>query len=239
MNEDIKRILQREKQILEEVLNMENDENENIFPYYIKILKSYEGRLIELDRLLNLKFKNLLDFIEEEKEQKRRLPLPIIAPPNKREISLEYLRDFIKHATELIIIDPYFFHVDEAKVKVNLEEIVKTLCIKKKKLKELTVIYNSKNGNSNSFKVKLKNVLSQYYKGHQFIDTPLFHDRLIIKDNLEALVIGTSLNGLGKSKYSFINQLEKNDLNELYNELSKNNILRKNIPSLPKFDKLK
>jgi hypothetical protein len=235
MNEDIKRILQREKQILEEVLNMENDENENIFPYYIKILKSYEAKLIEADTILKNRFEKIFDHIEKKKN--RRDVAPILVEPNTeypedikpfpREKSLNFLRNFIKDSTELIIIDPYFYTIHESDSNKYSDEMIKTLGLKKKQFKKIIIIFNSKYGNSKTCKIRLKNELSKNKKGYFEVDTSLFHDRVIIKDRKEGLLTGASLNGIGKSKYSFINKLEDSDLKDLFETLYKHKFLDK------------
>lgn len=225
MDENIKRILLNEKKIIEEMLEMENEEEERIFPYYIRIMKSYEARIIEATRILDTRFQRIINLLEKEEEKKN--ICPIIIEPDNKILSFNYLRDFIAGAIELIVIDPYFFSVQDSDIGEYSKEIIKVLGIKKKNLKKLTIIYNKKCGNSEKYKNIIKRELSKNKKAYIEKDTSIIHDRFIIKDKNKGLFVGTSLNGIGKSKYSLISDIKEDDLKELLKVLYKHKLISK------------
>lgn len=145
--------------------------------------------------------------------------------PGHRKEAFEYLKDFTKGSKDLVIVDPYFYggEADEIRADSYIGEVAKS--IKLQKLNSLHIIYSSRHGKTSNIKRSIKELASEYSVTLTHADTDLIHDRIWIKDRSEALVIGTSLGGLGRSRVSFIIPLPNDDLQEFIKFLTINKLI--------------
>ncbi|WBA10276.1 hypothetical protein [Salinivibrio kushneri] len=120
-------------------------------------------------------------------------------------------------ADELIIIDPYFYPKQE-----QLEDIankfISLISPIYSSLKNITVVSN---GNNKSVSSKFHAYLKRSNSGLLVKDiiTNEFHDRFWINPvNQKGLIVGTSINGIGK-KISLVDKLRDEDVELILNEL--------------------
>lgn len=141
-------------------------------------------------------------------------------PTEIKNIFKEFL-DGIDIEDELIIIDPYLFPKRrDPDYKTVLLSIVKTQISKVNKLKVITSDKfdpDLKDEIENELR-QLKNTITFH---HKISDE--FHDRFWLS-NKKGLLVGTSLNGVGK-KYSLINNLAQSDFEELMGALKTNELI--------------
>lgn len=129
-----------------------------------------------------------------------------------------HLDEFTHDASNLIIIDPYFF-------KTPPKELLGV--INGSELSHIHVVYDHSKAPKNS---KLKKVLMDKKINLTSADSSDIHDRIWIKNisagkvDCRAKVVGTSLNGLGK-KAAFILDLPHDDLAAIIKFMGQHSLL--------------
>ena len=127
------------------------------------------------------------------------------------EVILGFIRK-LNGVENLFIIDPYFYNSSTEPSCVNLfGKMITEISVK---LKTVTFITN---GQAENKKTAMHEVLKKVIPSIQIKDviTEQFHDRFWIDpDNNNGIVIGTSLNGIGK-KIALIDNLARNDVKDI------------------------
>jgi hypothetical protein len=125
------------------------------------------------------------------------------------EVTLGFIRK-LKGAKNLLIIDPYFYSTDPGCVDLFGRMIAEIA----DKLESVTFITN---GRADNKKAAMHEVLKKVTPTIRIGDviTDRFHDRFWIDaENKNGIVMGTSLNGIGK-KIALIDQLSSSDVGEI------------------------
>lgn len=120
----------------------------------------------------------------------------------------------------LTIIDPYFLNVKDCDAEEYANALI--MMFKENGFRKIQ-IFSKKPGllSNNKFKNAL---LQQKQIKFEFSTIPNdIHDRFWITNELTGVVVGTSLNGLGK-KLSLVYQISGDDMTILHNELLDRNI---------------
>src|SRR5690606_26053505 len=141
-----------------------------------------------------------------------------------RESGLKEIRDFTKNARSLIVIDPYIFGGKNDVADRYIEEFKKSSRIDNQNLERLHLIYSSKHGNTKAIKTGIKKLAQKNNCVITSCDTEEIHDRIWIKNNNDAIVVGTSFGGIG-NRVCFILELPKYDLEALMDLLNERNYL--------------
>lgn len=142
----------------------------------------------------------------------------------ERDRALERLRDFSRDAEKLIIADPYFFAGECSQAPNYVSEIIRATTLKRKGLKKIHVIFDSRCGETKSYCSLMKKVCSENGVTFSRKDTSIIHDRFWIKDRKLALIIGTSIGGLGR-RLSYITPMLNEDLKETLDFLRERKLL--------------
>lgn len=141
-------------------------------------------------------------------------------PTEIKDIFKEFL-DSIDIEDELIIIDPYLFPKSRDRdYKTILLSIIKTQIDKVNKLKVITPDKFDPDL-KDEIEIELRQLKSTITFHHKISNE--FHDRFWLS-NKKGLLVGTSLNGVGK-KYSLINNLAQSDFEELMSALKTNELI--------------
>lgn len=112
-----------------------------------------------------------------------------------------------------------------AKSKEYVQEFAKASRISSTQVRRIHIVFNSRMGNTRQIKQDIKNLASENGVRFTETDTDLIHDRIWIADRKRAIVVGTSLGGLG-NRMAFILQLPRYDLNALLEYLDENGLIR-------------
>lgn len=152
--------------------------------------------------------------------------LEMLTLPGQRTSALKEIRDFTIGTKSLIIVDPYIFSGLSENAKKITDEFKEAIRAKGKDLKHVHFVYDSEASNTtnairNSIKKMLKDESIQITESQSNV----LHDRIWIADRNRAVVVGTSLNGIG-GRVAFILQLPNEDLNALLKYLDENNLSR-------------
>ncbi|MDD2814962.1 MAG: hypothetical protein PHP00_04395 [Thiotrichaceae bacterium] len=124
---------------------------------------------------------------------------------NEVELVVKRFTGRLQDCENLFIIDPYFFASSDNAVKNIFEGLLDTLSNK------LKCIYFFTNSNDKG-KSNILSVCNSRQIPHYEIETNEFHDRFWIDpDNCLGIVMGTSLNGIGK-KIALIDKLQQQDV---------------------------
>ncbi|KJV05753.1 hypothetical protein [Methylocucumis oryzae] len=126
------------------------------------------------------------------------------------------LHKFIKTLTpaeKLIIIDPYFYTKDGlADATITLTEIITPIL---DQIDHITVVYNKGNSYSQEYIKQAINAKAGREIHFNNIKSSKFHDRFWINPITKTgIVIGTSLNGIGK-KIALIDRISPSDVETL------------------------
>jgi hypothetical protein len=159
-------------------------------------------------------------------------PVKMLVAPSKRKEGLREIKDFTKSADSLIVIDPYIYggygresnQRESNQAEQYVAEFKKTARLDN--LKSLHVIFNKKHGNTTKIKKEFNKITRELGCQFSHQDTDKIHDRIWIKDKQEAIVVGTSLGGLG-NKLSFILELPSSNLADLLKYLQNEGLLSK------------
>lgn len=142
-----------------------------------------------------------------------------------RKNGLEKIQYFVSRLHgELIIIDPYFYKpAYKQKVDDYIKEI-KNVLLLFQNVKRVHIIYDDEKTHPmvrNEFK-KLQN---KYNCKLTDTHTTLIHDRVWMGDRRTARLLGSSFNGIGRSKISFMLPLPSQDLTDLQFFLQENELI--------------
>jgi hypothetical protein len=143
-----------------------------------------------------------------------------------RQAGIKEIRDFTYKASQLIVIDPYLYggESEERSAMKYLEDFEKSSRINQLSLKELHVIYSSSHGQTKNIKHGIKRLANDYGCEYTESNTDKIHDRIWIKDRKDAIVVGTSLRGLG-NRLCFILPLPQYDLQALLEYLKEQSLI--------------
>lgn len=139
--------------------------------------------------------------------------LRLLVGPGKRVQGLRELRDFTANTTRLTILDPYFFSGAPSRANDIAEDFKRTARIQQGCLKAVQVVRNDCH-DEKTVLAAMRKVISAARMRLTLFSTGELHDRVWIADGLRAVVVGTSLNGLG-SRAAFILALPKADLDAI------------------------
>lgn len=139
--------------------------------------------------------------------------LRLLVGPGERVEGLRELRDFTTDATRLTILDPYFFSGDPSRATDIAEDFKRTARVEQGYLKAVHVVRNDRH-DEKAVLGAMRKVISTAHVRLTLFSTGELHDRVWIADGVRAVVVGTSLNGLG-SRAAFILTLPKADLNAI------------------------
>lgn len=131
---------------------------------------------------------------------------------NKEELGgYTRLREFSRGAEELIIVDPYFFGGEAIGASHYISKIVRASRLKRGHMHRVHVFYDESKAKTKKIMTDFKKACSDHSINLSVKSTEVFHDRFWIKDRKSALIIGTSLGGLG-NKFCYITPMEKGDI---------------------------
>lgn len=146
--------------------------------------------------------------------------LYLYIPPNSNGAGLSQLGTFLSGMSDLIVVDPYIFKADW----INSGSAYRGLLFASGTPRKMTII-TTKNKNKRLDHIDpiqqaaaeslFKQIPGLTYTIQYSND---IHDRIWIKDRIDARAVGTSLNGLDK-KISFILTLPKRDLQQFLGDL--------------------
>lgn len=139
--------------------------------------------------------------------------LRLLVGPGERVEGLRELRDFTADAKHLTIVDPYFFSGDPSRATEIAEDFKLTARVKQKSLNAVHVVRNDRHDEKAVLRA-IKKVISAARIPLTLSSTGELHDRVWIADRTRAVVVGTSLNGLG-SRAAFILSLPDADLHAI------------------------
>ena len=230
-NEKIKLLLEHHRDLINKLLKrLRKNEHEQISSeeleelFWYRFYPFFDKQILRKLDSINEKLGNqsfTCRFTQENEGMMRMM----IAPPTSsadikqvRKTGLKEIRDFTKDASELIIIDPYMFGGETESTTNYIDEFKKSTRIDGKSLSKVHIIYSSKHGNTSSIKSGIKNLASDNGCTISSFDTDKVHDRVWIKNQSEAIVVGTSFGGLG-NRLCFILVLPDYDLQTLMDYL--------------------
>lgn len=143
-----------------------------------------------------------------------------------RKSGLEKMQYFISRLrAELIIIDPYFYTTIDQTIEEYVDEFSNVLGMFFS-IKRVHIIYKQGRRTCNQeLRSEIKKLEVTYDCKITDCHTNLIHDRVWIGDRVTARLLGTSFNGIGHSKISFMLPLPGPDLHDLRFFLQENNLL--------------
>ncbi|MCK8136718.1 hypothetical protein [Pseudoalteromonas sp. 2CM28B] len=200
-----------------------------------ELMFEYENMLEEVDLFEHPELLNFPMLIDRHKRVyvENRCPLreskndslQLLTKPGERNSGLKELRDFTRESESLIIIDPYFFSGESSKAQIIASDVEKCTRAKQRFLKRVHVVYDP-----SSQTKAVKKYIEEMFKNNSIYfstsTTDEVHDRVWISDRNRALVVGTSLNGIG-NRAAFLLPLPESDLNELLDFLDEKSLSRK------------
>ncbi len=134
--------------------------------------------------------------------------LHMLVGPGERATGLRELRDFTRGAKRLVILDPYFFSGDRASASAYAEEVQKAARFGE--VRDVHIVYDD-SCTTKAVLTKVKAAASTAKVRLTVRSDSTIHDRVWIADRKRAVVVGTSLNGLG-TRAAFILPLPEEDL---------------------------
>ncbi|EGQ8093229.1 hypothetical protein V3H24_14115 [Vibrio parahaemolyticus] len=176
--------------------------------------------LLLLDRRKRVYVENRCPLRESENDSTQ-----LLTKPGDRSSGLRELRDFTRESESLIIIDPYFFSGESKKAQIIADDVEKCTRAKQKFLKRVHVVYDP-SSKTNAVKTSIERMFKDNGIFFSTATTEEVHDRVWISDRNRALVVGTSLNGIG-NRAAFLLPLPDSDLNELLDFLDEKSLSRK------------
>lgn len=140
--------------------------------------------------------------------------------PNKEKQERKYLERQLHGAEKLIIADPYFFSWSGPNRTFDKESRYTDFVLRliPSTVKSLEV-FHLPGPNSRIFHKFDKMIKSRKIKT-RYVETNEIHDRVFIKNDCDAVLLGTSLGGYG-NKLAFILPIPKEDLTIFSNELER------------------
>lgn len=150
--------------------------------------------------------------------------LQLLTAPGQRSLGLKELRDFTVDAKSLIIVDPYIFSGEQSSAKQISDELKKSARIGGRSLKRIHFIYDPAKVTI-AIKNSVKELLASKSVRMTEAKTAELHDRVWITDRKRGIVVGTSLNGIGK-RAAFLLPLPDPDLKALLEFLDQRKLSR-------------
>lgn len=235
--QNLKLILQNRKDLIDKIISQLDstdqsfkvNELDELFSVLYPLNRRFENEILDAIESLSNKISSqrfTCLFSQESEEMIHMLVSGSTKPEAqkiKRQNGLKGIRDFTREATELLIIDPYIFSGGKSKSKAYIEEFKRSSRIDNSSVKRIHIIYCSKYDNR-AIKTGIKKIAQQNNCTITSFDTDKIHDRIWIKNQSEAIVVGTSFNGLG-DRLSFILELPKYDMYELLDYLKTEKML--------------
>ncbi|EDZ55352.1 hypothetical protein ACVNRM_04210 [Bacillus paranthracis] len=167
---------------------------------------------------------NKLEAIDARKNSEKVTSLREIKP-SIRKNGIEILKKFLTNSSEAIIIDPFFYKgAAEQSVESYIDEL-KDVFSNFTSISRIHIIYNQSHCNGNIRKTFIDNSNCKITDIH----SSEIHDRIWIKDRKQGKLVGSSFNGLGRSKICFIVNLPKQDLIDLKFFLQRKNLVPKDF----------
>ena len=167
---------------------------------------------------------NKLEAIDARKNSEKVTSLREIKP-SIRKNGIENLKKFLRNSSEAIIIDPFFYKgAAEQSVESYIDEL-KDVFSNFTSISRIHIIYNQSHCNGNIRKTFIDNSNCKITDIH----SSEIHDRIWIKERKQGKLVGSSFNGLGRSKICFIVNLPKQDLIDLKFFLQRKNLVPKDF----------
>jgi hypothetical protein len=152
--------------------------------------------------------------------------MQMLTLPGQRASGLKEIRDFTFETESLIIVDPYIFSGASNKAGDITDDFKKSVRAAGKHIKRIHFVYDTAPGNTtNAIRSSIKEMLKDGSIIVTEVQSGILHDRIWISDRKKAIVVGTSLNGIG-GRVAFILPLPDEDLNSLIDYLDQNNLSR-------------
>ena len=120
---------------------------------------------------------------------------------------------------ELIVIDPYFFSARKntlVDICIRLDKILDEYAT----ISTIKIVTDSRH--IKECQRTITDILKQNNRKVLCAYSEDFHDRFWLIDGVRGVVVGTSLNGIGK-KFSLMTPLEQDDVSDIMNEVNKLN----------------
>lgn len=136
----------------------------------------------------------------------------LVVAKGDRASGLNYLKRWLQGSNSLCICDPYLLHGNE-RITTELPSLLPS------SLKSLGAVVNGNKvdpGTQDNLEAALTACGITLTVSH----TPDLHDRVWIRNQCSAVVVGTSFNSLGLTNFSFILDLPREDLLGFQQELS-------------------
>jgi hypothetical protein len=152
--------------------------------------------------------------------------LEMLVAPGNRQQGLHNIREETRGCRKLIILDPYIFSGPSARAADIASDLEEALFSRRKSIESVHIVYSDKPGDRTG--AVRDAVLSMFQKHKTFVSevrSSTLHDRVWIFDRTSALVVGTSLNGIG-NRLAFILPLPSEDLLHLLIYLDDNGLSR-------------
>lgn len=152
--------------------------------------------------------------------------MEMLVAPGNRQQGLRNIRDETRDCRKLIILDPYIFSGPSARAADIAADLEEALFSRRKSIQSVHIVYSDKPGDRTG--AIREAVLSMFERHKTFVSearSSTLHDRVWIFDRTGALVVGTSLNGIGH-RLAFILPLPNEDLLHLLSYLDNNGLSR-------------
>jgi len=152
--------------------------------------------------------------------------MEMLSLPGQRASGLREIRDFTSEAESLIIVDPYIFSGQTAQADEITRDFKKSIRAAGKYIKRVHFVYDQSPSNTtNAVKKSIKQMLKDESINVTESQSDVLHDRVWISDRKSAIVVGTSLNGIG-GRLAFILPLPRADLSALLDYLDDQGLSR-------------
>jgi len=152
--------------------------------------------------------------------------MEMIVAPGNRQQGLHNIREETRNCRKLIILDHYIFSGPAARAAEIAKDLEEALFSRRKSIESAHIVYSDKPGDRTG---AVRNAVLSMFQNHKtFVSearSSTLHDRVWIFDRTSALVVGTSLNGIG-NRLAFILPLPSDDLLDLLNYLDDNGLSR-------------
>lgn len=140
---------------------------------------------------------------------------------------MRYFLQKICPTKDFVVIDNYFFHVNQKDEADYLNRCLGLFKDILPKIEKFDFVINKKRSGYNT------NLINQLTKAFcnmnpnlsiSVRDTDIFHDRIWLSDLSRGIFVGTSLNHIGK-RYALVDKIHEDDCHEIANILKNHNII--------------
>lgn len=210
---------------------------------YLDMLRKYNSLMMEYEELLysdDFKEEDLLHEIPFPPFHRHRIyierqcafaqepgkNMEMLTLPGQRASGLREIRDFTAGTGSLIIVDPYIFSGRSEDAEKIAADFKKTVRAAGKHLDRIHFVYDEDpSKTTTAIRSSIKKMLKEESVNVTEAKSDILHDRIWISDRNKAIVVGSSLNGIG-GQLAFILPLPKEDLNALLKYLDEKVISR-------------